>query len=118
MNKENAKQMFFEAVQNKLVQVGAGILMSLILGFVSGRVSVDAPSKKVICSDYIEDNKTLSGQVSGARKSCMTEKKELTKKVKKDMELLCNERVSKAVRDSDFSPKFHCTICVARGYCQ
>ena len=118
MNKENAKKMFFEALQNKLVQTGVGIIISLLIGFFSGRVSVDMPSKKVLCNDYIEDNKTLSGQIADTRKSCMKEKKELTVKVKGDMEALCNTRVKNAIRSADFSPKFHCKICVSRGLCK
>lgn len=118
MSKEEMLTKFQEAVQNKLVQIAGGLVVTLVLGFISGRGSVDVPEKEIMCLEYIRDNKTLTQQLTTCRESCFKEKVELTQKVKDEMQDLCNKRVDDAYKEAEFSPKFHCPICKARGLCK
>ena len=118
MNKEQIIEKVKEAALNKVVQIVGGILVSMVLGFASGRSSVSVPEKDVICFDYKEDIKRLSAQLDKARADCISEKRRLANKVRNEMEQICNDRVRDAVDDAEFNSDIHCPICVARGYCQ
>lgn len=118
MNKEQIAEKLKEAALNKVVQIVGGILVSMILGFASGRSSVSIPEKEVICFDYREDVRKISGQLEEQRAQCISEKRRLANKVKNEMEQVCNVRVRDAIDDAEFSSDIHCPICVARGYCK
>tara|TARA_Y100000287_G_C13896578_1_gene198592 strand:- start:82 stop:471 length:390 start_codon:yes stop_codon:yes gene_type:complete len=118
MNKEQIIEKVKEAALNKVVQIVGGILVSMVLGFASGRSSVSVPEKDVICFDYKEDIKRLSAQLDKARADCISEKRRLANKVRNEMEQICNDRVRDAIDDAEFNSDIHCPICVARGYCQ
>ena len=118
MNKEQIIEKVKEAALNKVVQIVGGILVSMVLGFASGRSSVSVPEKDVICFDYKEDIRRLSTQLDKARADCISEKRRLANKVRNEMEQICNDRVRDAVDDAEFNSDIHCPICVARGYCQ
>lgn len=118
MNKEQIIEKVKEAALNKVVQIVGGILVSMVLGFASGRSSVSVPEKDVICFDYKEDIRRLSGQLDKARADCIVEKRRLANKVRNEMEQICNDRVRDAIDDAEFNSDIHCPICVARGYCQ
>ena len=118
MNKEQIIEKVKEAALNKVVQIIGGILVSIVLGFASGRSSVSVPEKDVICFDYKEDIRKLSGQLDEARAECIVEKRRLANKVRNEMEQICNDRVRDAIDDAEFNSDIHCPICVARGYCQ
>ena len=118
MNKEQIVEKLKEAALNKVVQIVGGILVSMVLGFASGRSSVSVPEKDVICFDYKEDVRKISGQLKTARSECIEEKRRLAISVKNEMEQICNVRVKDAIDDAEFNSDIHCPICVARGYCQ
>jgi len=118
MNKEQIVDKVKEAALNKVVQIIGGILVSMILGFASGRSSVSAPEKDVICHDFKEDISRLSSQLDNVRGECIVEKRSLANKVKNEFEQICNDRVRDAIDDAEFNSNIHCPICVARGYCQ
>ena len=118
MNKEQIVEKLKEAALNKVVQIVGGILVSMVLGFASGRSSVSVPEKDVICFDYKEDARRLSEQLDKARGKCIEEKRRLATSVKNEMEQICNVRVKDAIDDAEFNSDIHCPICVARGYCQ
>lgn len=118
MNKEQIVEKLKEAALNKVVQIVGGILVSMVLGFASGRSSVSVPEKDVICFDYKEDVRRLSSQLDKARGECISEKRRLANSVKNEMEQICNVRVKDAIDDAEFNSDIHCPICVARGYCQ
>lgn len=118
MNKEQIVEKLKEAALNKVVQIVGGILVSMVLGFASGRSSVSVPEKDVICFDYKEDVRKISGQLKTARSECIEEKRRLANRVKNEMEQICNVRVKDAIDDAEFNSDIHCPICVARGYCQ
>lgn len=118
MNKEQIAEKLKEAALNKVVQIVGGILVSMILGFASGRSSVSVPEKEVMCFDYKEDVRKISGQLNDQRAECISEKRRIANKVKSEMEQICNIRVGEAIDDAEFSEDIHCPICVARGYCK
>ena len=90
MNKEQIIEKVKEAALNKVVQIIGGILVSIVLGFASGRSSVSVPEKDVSCFDYKEDIRTLSGQLDEARAECIVEKRRLANKVRNEMERWMN----------------------------
>lgn len=118
MSKDKLIEKVKEAALNKVVQIIGGILVSMVLGFASGRSSVQMPEKDVICHDYKKDIERLSGQLDDARDTCIVEKRRLANKVRNEIEQICNDRVKDAIDDADFNSGIHCPICVARGYCQ
>jgi hypothetical protein len=118
MSKDQIIEKVKEAALNKVVQIIGGILVSMILGFATGRSSVSMPEKDIICYDYREDIQRISQQLDDSRSECIDEKRRLAKKIRSEIEQICNDRVKDAIDDAEFNSDIHCPICVARGYCQ
>jgi hypothetical protein len=116
-NLNNIKE-FVKLANNKTIQIAFGILLFAGLIFAVGRATVDVPVKEVMCKDFINDNKTLSAQITSERIECESSKEGILKNLTQDLNASCADRVSEALESCEFSEELHCSICVARGVCK
>lgn len=105
-------------LQSKTGQLVLGLIVSLGLGFFTGRVSVNVPEKTVFCKEYIDDRNEVSKQLGECRGSKIDDKKKIIDSLTKELGDACDERVKKATEDANFSPRVHCAICMSKGHCK
>lgn len=109
---------FLKIIKDNTFQKALVVLVISLASFFGGRISVPTCDQKTICKDITEDRDKISLQLSQQYTKCQTEKAKELKNFKEDFELLCADRVNKALEGCEFSEDIHCPICIARGVCK
>lgn len=89
-----------------------------VASFVTGRVTAPECRQDVICADIIRDRDELSNQLQKQYAQCQHEKINELKSLKEELDIVCADRVDRALEGCEFSEDIHCSICIARGVCK
>ena len=114
----NKLKEFLSLIKDKTVQTALVAMAIAIFSFMGGRISVPNCDIDGVCQDLTNDKKTLSAQVSRARKECREKKDEALAGLRVELNAECAAKISDASIGSDFDPDIHCAICIARGECK
>lgn len=109
---------FLKIIKDNTFQKVIAALVISAVSFFGGRASVPVCDQKIVCADILNDRDKISEQLSTQYKNCQTEKAQELKSIKEDLEVLCADRVDKALSGCEFSEDIHCPICIARGVCK
>ena len=104
--------------QMHIVQLSLSALLSFVCGFALSSSLADPCVRSIVCEDIIEDRDKLSDQLDNSRQECLDQKADLGKSLKKKFDKSCEERVTEATANCEFSERHHCAICRARGVCR
>ncbi len=110
-------QIVREVVQKPNVQIGLSVFGALLLGVVLGRFSVPECNREVVCKDLLKDNARLSSIIEEKDLRFTQEKSDMASNLRKELNALCDKKISDSLSDCEFSERLHCPICVARGVC-
>ena len=111
-------QIVKEVVQKKPVQIGFSLFGALLLGVVIGRFSMPECKREVMCKDLIKDNARLSSIIIEKDLRFTQEKSDMATKLRKELNDLCDKKISDSLNECEFSERLHCPICVSRGVCK
>tara|TARA_B000000557_G_C20803063_1_gene456456 strand:+ start:1716 stop:2075 length:360 start_codon:yes stop_codon:yes gene_type:complete len=109
---------FLKIIKDTTFQRIITSIILIVCSFYAGRISIGDCTQDTICSDIINDKKTLSKQISDERIICQDEKMNALEELHFKLNKECALRVEKSLESCDFDENIHCPICVARGVCR